>query len=181
MVVILLGTGFEEIEAVAPCDLLRRAGVDAKFVGLNGKTVVGSHGIPITADFLPEELDPARIEMVVLPGGLRGVQSILANPWALDFTKQAWEDGKYVAAICAAPTILAGLGIVGKAKATCYPGNEDRMGEADMQPLPAVIDGRLITGRSAGSALDFGLALIRVLRDDETAARIARGVVYPAT
>lgn len=180
MVYMLLGTGFEETEAIAPCDLLRRAGVEIKLVGIRERRVVGSHGICVEADMTLEEADLSRAEMIVLPGGLRGVQSLLDCEPAMRMTKQAWEAGKYVAAICAAPTILAGLGITGTSRATCYPGMEDRMGPATMVPASVVADGRLITGRAAGSALDFGLALIRALKDDETADRVAQGVVYSA-
>ena len=132
MYYMLLGTGFEETEAVAPLDLLRRAGIKVATVGLNGKTIVGSHGIPITADLTIEELDLTSMEGVILPGGLRGVASIRASRLAMDAISFAWENHLLTAAICAGPTVLADLGIPDGRKATCYPGCEENMGKAIM-------------------------------------------------
>lgn len=181
MVYILLGEGFEETEAIAPLDLLRRAGIPALTVGIGGKTVIGSHKIPVVADITLEEADPEALEMVVLPGGLKGVASLGACPEAMELTRLAWEKGKLVAAICAAPTLLPKLGITRGRRTTCYPGCEAQMEDA----LPAegaawVQDGNLITGTSAGCAVPFGLALIRALRGPEAAARIAEQIVIRA-
>ena len=178
MVYMLLGTGFEETEAVAPLDLLRRAGVEVKTVGINGKTVYGSHKIGIEADITIEELNLSDLEMIILPGGLGGVASARASQSALDTLSFAWENGKYVAAICAGPTVLADLHITDGKNATCYPGCENAMGSAKMVPnAAAVTDGKLITGTSAGSAVAFGLALIAALKDQETADAVARQIV----
>lgn len=179
MVSIILAPGFEEMEAVAPCDLLRRAGVEVRYCGVGGTEIQGSHGITIHAEDRVEALCADDLDMVVLPGGLRGVQSVLADEAALGLLRSAWDAGKYVAAICAGPTVLAHLGIVGKAKAVCYPGMADKMGEADYRNASVVEDGRLITGRAAGSSLDFGLALVRILRGPEAAEKVAKGIVYP--
>ena len=111
MVYMLLGTGFEETEAVAPIDLLRRAGVPVATVGIGGKVIVGSHGIPVTADMELGQMDLTQLDMIVLPGGMKGVASIKGCPEALEAVQFAWENGRFVAAICAAPTILAMLGI----------------------------------------------------------------------
>ena len=178
MVYVLLGTGFEETEAIAPIDLLRRAQIPVMTVGINGKTVFGSHGIGIEADILLEEMDLTDLDMIVLPGGLGGVASVNASPAALEAVRFAWENGKFVAAICAAPTILAALGVTDGRKATCYPGCEENMGAANMQEgKAAVIDGKLITGTSAGCAIPFGLALITALKGEEEAQRIAQQIV----
>ena len=107
MVYMLLGTGFEETEAVAPLDLLRRAGVEALTVGLNGKVIRGSHGIPVEADLTIGEMDLTNLDMIILPGGLGGVTSARACPEALQALRFAWDNGKFVAAICAGPTVLA--------------------------------------------------------------------------
>ena len=109
MVYMLLGTGFEETEAVAPIDLLRRAGVSVATVGIGGKVIVGSHGIPVTADMELGQIDLTQLDMIVLPGGMKGVASIKGCPEALEAVQFAWENGRFVAAICAAPTILAML------------------------------------------------------------------------
>jgi 4-methyl-5(b-hydroxyethyl)-thiazole monophosphate biosynthesis len=174
----LLGTGFEETEAIAPLDLLRRAGVDVLTVGVTGKTVFGSHKIGVEADITIDQMDLTDLEMIILPGGLGGVASARASQPALDALRFAWENGKFVAAICAGPTVLADLGITDGKNATCYPGCEGGMGSANMIPdVACVRDGNLITGTSAGCAVTFGLALVEALKGKETADAIARQIV----
>jgi 4-methyl-5(b-hydroxyethyl)-thiazole monophosphate biosynthesis len=178
MVYLLLGTGFEETEAIAPLDLLRRAGCDVLSVGVNGKTVYGGHGIGIEADITLAELDLTNMEMIILPGGLGGVASVRASEQAMNALRFAWENDKFVAAICAGPTVLADLGITDGKKATCYPGCETDMGGAIMQEnAPWVCDGKLITGTSAGCAIAFGLALVAALKGQQTADTIAQQIV----
>ena len=177
MVYMLLGTGFEETEAIAPLDLLRRAGVEVKTVGLNGKVIYGSHGIGVEADMEISQIDLKDLEMIILPGGLGGVASIRGCQAAMDAVRYAYENGKYTAAICAGPTVLADLGIVDGKNATCYPGCEGQMGTANMVEAAAVTDGKLITGTSAGCAVPFGLALITALKGQEEADRIAQQIV----
>ena len=178
MVYMLLGTGFEETEDIAPLDLLRRAGVDVMTVGINGKIVKGSHGIGIEADIELHELDLTDLEMIILPGGLGGVASIRASAEAMNAVKFAADNGKFTAAICAGPTVLADLGITDGKNATCYPGCEDGMGSAHMIPGAAALrDGKLITGTSAGCAIPFGLALIEALKGAEAAEKIEKQIV----
>ena len=177
MVYMLLGTGFEETEAIAPLDLLRRAGVEVKTVGLNGKVIYGSHGIGVEADMESSDVDFKDLEMIILPGGLGGVTSIRGCQAAMEAVRKAWEEGKYTAAICAGPTVLADLGITDRKKATCYPGCEGQMGSAIMVNAAAVTDGKLITGTSAGCAVPFGLALIAALKGQDEAERIAKQIV----
>ena len=177
MIYMFLGTGFEETEAIAPLDLLRRAGLKVMTVGLNGKTVYGSHGIGVEADITIDQLDLTDLEMVILPGGLGGVASIRGCEQAMDAIRFAYENGKYTAAICAGPTILAQLGITDGKKATCYPGCEEQMGAAIMVEAAAVTDGKVITGTSAGCAVPFGLALIAALKGQEAAETIAKQIV----
>jgi len=178
MVYMLLGTGFEETEAIAPLDLMRRAGIEVLTVGLNGKTVYGGHGIGVEADITVEEMDLTDLEMIVLPGGLGGVASIRACQKAMDAIAFARENGKFTAAICAGPTVLADLGITDGKHATCYPGCETGMGTALVDPtVPALQDGTLITGASAGCAVPFGLALIEALKGADAAATIKQQIV----
>lgn len=177
MVYMLLGTGFEETEAIAPLDLLRRAGVDVLTVGLNGKIIYGSHKIGVEADIEIGEMDLTDLDMIILPGGLGGVASIRACAPAMDAVRFAWENSKYTAAICAGPTVLADLGITNEKNATCYPGCEEQMGSAHMVQAAAVTDGKLITGTSAGCAVPFGLALIAALKGQDEAERIAKQIV----
>ena len=178
MVYMLLGTGFEETEAIAPLDLLRRAGVDVLTVGVTGKIVYGSHKIGIEADITIDEMDLTNLEMIILPGGLGGVASARASRPALDALEFAWKNDKFVAAICAGPTVLADLGITDGKDATCYPGCESGMGSAKMVPDAACVrDGKLITGTSAGCAIPFGLALVEALKGKDMADAIARQIV----
>jgi len=147
-------------------------------VGVNGNTVYGGHNIGVAADITLEQLDPSDLEMVVLPGGLGGVASVRASSKAMDLLRYAWENGKYVAAICAGPTVLADLGITDGRKAVCYPGCESAMGSADMVfNAPCIRDGKLITGTSAGCAVPFGLMLIAALKGQAAADAIREQIV----
>ena len=177
MVYMLLGTGFEETEAIAPLDLLRRAGVEIATVGINGKVITGSHNIPVTADLELSQMDLNAMDMIILPGGLGGVNSIKACDKALEAVRYAYDNSKFVAAICAGPTILAQLHITDGKNATCYPGCEPQMGTANMVNAAAVTDGKVITGTSAGCAIPFGLALITALKGAEAADAIAKQIV----
>ena len=178
MVYILLGTGFEEMEAIAPLDLLRRAGISVLTVGLQDKTVIGGHGIPLQADITLEEMDLTTLDMIVLPGGLGGVASVRACPQALHTLRFAHENNKFVCAICAGPTVLADLGITDGKQATCYPGCESGMGNANIIPNAACVrDGNIITGTSAGCAVSFGLMLIEALKDAQVAETVRRQIV----
>lgn len=178
MVYVLLGTGFEEMEALAPVDLMRRAGIDVLTVGVTGKIVYGGHNIGVEADILLEEMDLTQLDMIVLPGGLGGVASARASQGAMDALKFAWENGKFVAAICAGPTVLADLHITDNKQVTCYPGCEEQMGSVLMNDsVPCIRDGKLITGASAGCAIPFALALIDALKGAETAKVIEKQIV----
>ena len=178
MVYVLLGTGFEEMEALTPVDLLRRAGVQVRTVGLNGKLVYGGHAIGVEVDMTIEELDVSDAEMIVLPGGLGGVASIRGCQKALAVVRAVYDMGGYVAAICAGPTVLAELGLLSGVKATCYPGQIPYMHDAlVVENAACVTDGKLITGTSAGTAVPFALALIEALKGGEEAKRIADQIV----
>ena len=178
MVYVILGKGFEEVEAIAPVDILRRCGVKVCTAGIGGKTVVGSHGIPVVADCTVEEIDQSKLDMIVLPGGMGGVHSILGSETALEAVRRAWKDGKYVAAICAAPTVLSKLGISDGRSVTSYPGMEAEMGHCDYHTdRTVVVDGKLITSRGPGTAMAFGLELARTLCGEEAAEETARGML----
>lgn len=178
MVYMLLGTGFEETEAIAPLDLLRRAGVEVKTVGLNGKVIYGGHGIGVEADVEISQIDLKDLEMIILPGGLGGVASIRGCQAAMDAVRYAYENGKYTAAICAGPTVLADLGLLTGRKATCYPGQIPNMRDAlVVENAACVTDGKIITGTSAGTATAFALALIEALKGPDAARAIADQIV----
>lgn len=178
MVYVILGKGFEEVEAIGPVDILRRCGAEVCTAGIGGKTVMGAHGIPVVADCTVEEIDHSRLEMIVLPGGMGGVHSILGSETALDAVRRAWNDGKYVAAICAAPTVLAKLGISDGRSVTSYPGMEAEMGNCDYHTdRKVIVDGKLITSRGPGTAMDFGLELARTICGEKAAEETARGML----
>ena len=178
MVYILLGTGFEEMEALTPLDLLRRAGIDVLTVGVNGKTVYGGHNVGFEADITLEEMDLTNLHMIVLPGGLGGVDSVRASKAAMDALAFAWENDQFVAAICAGPTVLADLHITDGKQVTCFPGCEGQMGSALVAENAAVVrDGKVITGTSAGCAIPFALALIDALKGKDAADAVAKQIV----
>ena len=177
-VYVFLAEGFEEMEAVTPIDLLRRAGVDAKLVSVTGnRAVTGAHGVTYLADLLFEEIEEDA-DMLVLPGGLPGTPNLQAHEGLTRLLLLQHEAHKWVAAICAAPTILASLHITDGRRATCYPGLENQMDAAKMIPCGAVQDGNVITGRAAGSADEFGLACLRALKGEDTARQVASDIVY---
>ena len=171
-VFIFLTTGFEEIEALATMDILRRGGVNLQSVSLTGdKMVAGSHQITVIADYLFEEVDFADSRMLILPGGTVKInehdglkREILA------FARQ----GKLLAAICAAPMVFGGLGLLKNKKATCYPGYEKYLIGAQVTDAPVVVDGNITTGRAAGCTFDFALELLSQLKGKETAGEIAQ-------
>jgi len=176
MVYVLLGKGFEEIEAITPIDLLRRVDVEVKAVSLtNDLTVKGGHEISIQADITLEQVNFEDLEMLVLPGGLGGVKSISDCPKAMDLIQKVWKAEKKLAAICAAPTLLAKLGIIKGLSVVCHPsvGNEImNAGGRLLHNKQVACDGNLITGKAAGSAIEFALELITIQRDIDTAEQL---------
>lgn len=179
MVCILLGNGFEESEALVPADLLRRAGVDVALTALQEQEVTGGHGITVRADLELSQVDPEAVELVFLPGGLGGVDALSHCPQALELIRSLYEKGRYVTAICAAPTLLSALGLLEGRRAICYPGMEEQMAGALVQKgSPVVQDGTLITGEAAGSAFTFGLKLVEVLKGTAAAEKIKAGIHY---
>lgn len=179
MVCILLGDGFEESEALITADLLRRAGVEVALTSLDGPEVTSSHGITVKADKTLAQIDMDALDMLVLPGGLGGVESIEMDLFATALIQKVYDKGIYLAAICAAPTILAGMGLLDRRRAVCYPGMEDQMGSAVVQKsAPVVVDGRLITGEAAGSTFQFALKLVEILKGAPAAAQVRNAVHF---
>jgi len=178
MVHVILADGFEETEALVPVDLLRRAGEDVLLVGLNGLQVTGGHGITVVADKLFEEASTVVPDMLFLPGGSGGVEKLAQHDSLMVCIQRAWNEGVYLAAICAAPTILARMGLLDRRNAVCCPGMEEEMDSAVVQKGRAVVtDGRIITGEAAGSAFHFGLKLVEV-RKGAAAARSVQDAIH---
>ena len=179
MVYLFLAEGFEEIEALCVLDLLRRAGVNIKTVGVTGKTVSGSHNIPVICDMLENELSlDDDFEMIILPGGLPGADNLNNSSVVDAFIKRAVERNKFICAICAAPYILGIRNLLNGKKATCYPGFEDKLLGATTLNLGVVRDGKIITGRAMGSAIDFALEIVEALLGKETREKIKASIIY---
>lgn len=176
MVYLFLADGFEIIEAMAPLDVLRRGGVEVQTVGVLGKTVTCSKGVEVKADITIDRVDMSKCEMIVLPGGLPGAEHLRDSEEIGEIIEYAEANGIYMAAICAAPMVLGRKGVLRGKKATCYPGYENQLYEADCmssKEYGVVTDGRVITARGAGVSVDFALALLGALKGAAAAGEVA--------
>lgn len=174
---VILSEGFEEIEAITPIDLLRRAGISVVMAALGSRTVRGAHGITVLAD---EELksDSALCDAIVLPGGQQGTSNLAASDLVVDLVASYFAAGRICAAICAAPLVLAKAGILAARRVACYPGIESMLGDARISQSDVVTDGNIITSRGAGTAVAFAIALIESLENREIAWETARKILY---
>lgn len=178
MVVLFLAEGFEEIEAVTPLDLLRRAGVDVKTCSITPeRTVRGAHGVPFVCDADIDSIRPP-FELLILPGGMPGTKNLAASEKLAALLRRQYAEERPLAAICAAPTVFGSLGFLKDRAATCYPGMEEGLFAAKTPTGAVVRDGCIVTSRGPGTAFDFGLELIALLKGRETADKIARSAVY---
>lgn len=175
---VFLITGFEEIEAVATIDVLRRAGLHVQTVSLTGeRCVTGGHGVPVTADLLFEEVAFVEAEMLVIPGGTPAYNGHEGLKTAV---KAFYGRGEKVAAICASPMVFGGLGILKGRKATCYPGFEKYLEGATLHTDQAVVvDGNVITGKGPGLTIDFALTLAEMLAGKAKRDEVAAQLLYP--
>lgn len=181
MVYIFLAEGFEEIEALTPCDILRRAGVEVLTVGVGSKTVKGSHGISVVADVTIDEalrnVATTSLEMVVFPGGMPGAENLDSSSEIDSFLSIALKEDAYIAAICAAPMILGKRGLLKGRDATCYPGFEKYLEGAAYYEASVVVDGNFITSNGMGGALDFALQLTALLKGDAQSEKLADDIM----
>lgn len=177
---IYLAEGFEETEMIAPLDLCRRAGIDAKTVSVTGNIcVTGSHGITIKADMLASDAEytPDKADIVMLPGGLPGTNGLEASDAVQNAIHKAFDGGKLVCAICAAPSVLGKAGLLQGKKATCYPGFEKYLYGATPVSEKVVRDGNVITGIGMGAAVQFGLEIVSAMCGEETAEKLKNGII----
>ena len=177
MVLVLLADGFEEIEALTPIDVLRRAGLTVKSCGLSGSEVRGSHGIYVKADTSPEEVNPEKIDMLILPGGMPGATNIDAHPYTDIFIDAVRKNGGRLAAICAAPLVLGRRGLLDGRKACCYPGFEDELRGATISEMGVITDGNITTARGMGVALEFAKELVRLTLGEDKANAISASIM----
>jgi len=176
-VLIPLADGVEELEAVTVIDVLRRGGIDVTSAALgDALPVKGSRGVTLLADAVWSSLDPAGFDALVLPGGGRGTENLLADTRVIETVQTFDQAGKYVAALCAAPTVLAAAGILNNRKATCYPSCAAELGAA-YDNAPVIADGNIITSQGPGTAMLFALVLVQHLAGDETVQRVADGLL----
>lgn len=172
MIYVFLAQGFEEIEALATVDILRRAGLTVKTVGIGGTEITGSHGITVKADMTEQESAQQHPVAVVLPGGLPGADNLNENQTVSAAITYAAEHGNVIGAICAAPYILGRKGLLNGKKAVCYPGYEPQLIGVEIVPDAAVIDGNIVTGKGAGAVFDFALSLVSVLVSPQKAVEL---------
>lgn len=178
-VYLFLADGFEEIEGLTVVDLLRRAGIDIQTVSIKEETAIrGGHEILVQADLPWSKADFSQADMLVLPGGGVGTQNLENCQALLSLVKEFVEEGKDVAAICAAPRIFGSLGLLKGRKATSYPSEMGKLTGADCVETSVAEDGNIITSRGLGTAIDFSLALIARLDSLEKAEEIAKSVIY---
>ena len=174
--IVFFADGFEECEGLLVVDLLRRAGVEVTTASINGSTKINSsHGITLFSDVTAEDADYEAADIVILPGGLKGTENLAASA----FVKQKcleFADGKKVAAICAAPSILASIGLLEGKKATVHPKFEDKMPGAELTHAQVTVDGNITTGQALGAAIPFALELIRQLEGEEKVAKVRKGI-----
>lgn len=176
---LFFATGFEEVEALTVVDILRRGGVDCKTVSVTGDyDVTSSHAVTVRADLLFEEQSLEDGDMLILPGGIPGTPNLKAHAGLDKLIRQYYEAGKYLAAVCAAPTVYGEKGLLQGRKATCFPGMESGLVGAEHREDKVVCDGQFITSRGMGTCIDFGLTLLAKLTDEANAQTIGKKIVY---
>ena len=177
MVYLFLANGFEEIEALCPLDLLRRAGVEVTTVGIGGDVIRGSHGIIVHADIPDIMYRDSNPDMIILPGGMPGAKNLDESKIVDVAIKAAQKKGAYIAAICAAPFVLGKRELLNGKNATCFPGFEDDLVGANIiKDSGVVVDGNIITARGMGVAQRFGLTLVSLLCGEEIAKNIEKSI-----
>ena len=178
-VAVFFANGYEEIEALTVVDLTRRAGIETWMVSITGeRKVTGSHGIEVSMDKTLEEVDFNEVEMIVLPGGMPGTLNLEACELLMEKVREFDKAGKYISAICAAPTVFGHLGLLKGKKACCYPGMEDGLEGAEVTYDSIAVAEHILTSRGMGTAIDFGLQIIAQFRGKDAADEMAKKIVY---
>jgi 4-methyl-5(b-hydroxyethyl)-thiazole monophosphate biosynthesis len=176
---VFLAEGCEEIEALTVVDVARRAGIEVAMISVSGeKQVKGAHDITFLTDIPAEYMDYDMLDGIVLPGGMPGTINLGANETVQRIIGEFASQGKLVAAICAAPSVLGEAGLLQGKKATCYPGFEDKLIGAFSCEDEVVVDGNVITSRGMGTAIPFALEIVRYFMGDETAEELRKGIIF---
>ena len=175
-----LAEGFEETEAIAVIDLLRRANFNVNIVSITEKTEVnGGHNIKVIADSTISKTNLNDADAIFLPGGGLGVENLSKNQKVLDIVKNFAQDGKYIIAICAAPAVLEKAGVIANKKVTSFPGMKEKLPSiASYLEDSVVIDGKIITSRGIGTAIDLGLKIVEIFKGKDESEKLRKGVVY---
>ena len=182
MIVLLLANGFEEIEALTPLDMLRRAGVNVASVSISDElTVTGAHGISVIADITCDSLDLSCIDFVIFPGGMPGAKNLDESEFTDRIIKAVTENGGRFAAICAAPMILGHRGLLMGKNACCYPGFEDELRGAKISYEPCVTDGNITTARGMGAAIKFSEEIIALVKGKDVQEKISSSIIREVT
>lgn len=177
-IAVFFAAGYEEIEALTVVDLCRRAGLTADMVSVGGeREVMGAHGISAVMDKRFEEVIFAEYDMLVLPGGMPGTKNLEAHPGLMEHLDEFAAEEKYLAAICAAPSIFGHRGILKGHRACCYPSFENQLEGAEVTRNPVEVSGNIITSRGMGTAIAFGLAIVRIFKGKETAEQLAESII----
>ena len=177
---ILLADGHEEVEALTVVDYARRAGLRADMISITDQLMVtGAHGIKITADILLEEAQEEPYDLIALPGGITGMQNLSDSQAVLKLLQTQDKEGRYVAAICAAPCVLEKAGLLAKRKGTCYPGFENGLSLAEYKTDLVVQDGNLITSRGPATAVYFALYIVETILGQKKRAEVEEGILLP--
>ena len=173
MIYMFFANGFEEVEAIATLDVIRRAGIEIKSVGVNSKEVTGSHGITVTCDEITDSISFDNLEGIILPGGMPGTTNLMEDKTVNEFIDYCSENNLYLCAICAAPMILGRKGLLNGKEAICFPGFEDELSGAIISEKFVCKSGKIITAKGMGSAVKFGLEIVSAFKGEETAAKLA--------
>ena len=178
MIYVFLADGFEECEAIAPIDILRRGGIEVKTVGIGKSQITGSHSITVNCDLTENEIDLKKIDGIILPGGMPGTLNLDGSDTVQRVLKYTYENGLLIGAICAAPLILGRKGYLKGKKATCFTGFENELIGANVINSPVVCDGNIITAYGAGAAFEFGFALLNTIKGEEFTKNLRKQMRY---
>ncbi len=179
MIYCFLAPGFEEIEALAPVDILRRAGLDVKLVGVGGAEITGSHGIAVKTDIEEKDVSTDDMDAVILPGGMPGTLNLEKSPIVKASVSYCADNGLIIGAICAAPSILGHMGLLKQKHATCFPGFETQLNCAKYTAEPVTVDGSIVTSKGMGAGIEFGLALLTKFKGEERAKLMRASIQCP--